>query len=153
MTSMRRSTASWLPAAVWRGRRLTARMALVLDPEPDGDRERVDFRFIHRLRDLEPAKRVSQPHRDAELARELLRKSGEPGAAAGHDDLADGEAVGLRLVVGQRGDELADERLDAALKRRDSGGRLLGRELLRRLTAVERKLALDVLDLRLAHAE
>ena len=66
------------------------------------------------------------PDRHAEQPLELLRQAGEPRAAAGDDDLADREAARLRLVVGQRRDELADERLDPATERVDRRGGLLG---------------------------
>ena len=74
---------------------------LVLDPEPDCDRERTDLGLVDRLGHFEPAERIAEPNRHAELARELLRQAGEVRAAAGEDDLADGEAPRLRLVVGQ----------------------------------------------------
>src|SRR5207244_1021465 len=96
---------------------------------------------------------VAGPDRDAELPLELLRQAGELRAAAGEDDLADGVALRLRLVIGQGRDELADERLDAAMQRLDGRDGLFGRKSLGSGPSVEREVALDGLDLRLVHTE
>src|SRR5581483_1022447 len=118
---------------------------LVLDPQADGDGERAELGLVDRLRDLEPAERVADAHRDAEQPLELLGEAAELRGAAGHDDFSDPETARLRLVVGERGDELAGERLDAEPDGLARAGRLLERQALRRLAAVEREVALHEL--------
>src|SRR5205823_2826581 len=113
----------------------------------------IDLGLVDGVRDLEPAERVAEPDGYADLPRKLVRKAGELRSAAGEDDLADGVAARLRLVVGQGRDELAHERLDPAMKDLDRYFGLLGSETLRSDTAVERKAALDGLDLGRAHLE
>src|SRR4051812_34642348 len=116
-----RASASWLRA----GGGLRHASALVLDPKADCDGERTDVRLVDRLGQFEPGERVAEPNGDAEQTLELLRQPGELCAAAGEDDLADREAARLRLVVGERRHELADERLDSAIERGDGRGCLL----------------------------
>src|SRR5919202_2015156 len=131
-----------------RGRRLTARIRLVLDPEADRDRERA-----HRLGGLEPLprlhalERVAEPDAHADQPLELVRQAVEVRRAAGEDDLADPERAGLALVELERGDELAGEGLDLAPHRLARRLRLLVGEALRSRSARERERALDRLGL------
>ena len=67
--------------------------------------------------------------------------------AAGEHDLADAQGAGLVLVVLQRGDELARERLDRLAQRLHACRRQLGRETFGKRRVGERQLVLDVLDL------
>src|SRR6476659_8040526 len=135
------------------GRRFTARISapLVLDPESDRDCERTDLGFVDGLSHLEPAERIAEPDRDAEQARKLRRKAGERRAASGENDLADGEAPRLRLVIGQGRNELADERFDSLMERLESRGSLFRLETVRRVAVDKGKGALEGVDVRLAH--
>src|SRR3954469_16712067 len=91
-----------------RGRRLTALIASVLDPEPHGDRERAGRAVLGLAQlagHLHAGERVADPHGDADHPLELLGEAATGSAAAGEDDFADSERAGLLLVEAKRGNE------------------------------------------------
>src|SRR5687768_3659334 len=109
-----------------RGRRLTARIGLVVDPESDGDGERAELILLRGLlRDLEPRQRVGNADGHADQALELAAQAGQMRGSAGEHDLADAQRGGLVLVELERGDELPRERLQLP-----PGGLARGRELI-----------------------
>src|SRR5205823_5288935 len=86
---------------------------LVLDPQADSDGQGADLlRLADLLRDLHATKWIADAHAHADQALELAREAGEMRGAAREHDLADAERARLVLVVLERGDELAGERLD-----------------------------------------
>src|SRR5947209_15937202 len=115
-----------------RGRRLTARIGLVLDPETDCHRERPDLLGLtHPLGDLHTRERVADADPHADQSFELAGEPGQVSGAARQDDLADAEGARLVLVVLQRGDELAREGLNRPAHRLSRPFRLIRRQAVR----------------------
>src|SRR5437763_6787347 len=137
-----------------RGRRLTARISLILDSEADCDCERTDLlRFAHLLGDLHPGERIADADAHADQPLELAGETREVRGAARQDDLADTERTGLVLVVLERGDELARERLNRPADRLARPLRLIGRQAVRNHLIRQRKSTLRTLDLRRSGVE
>src|ERR671924_781862 len=87
----------------------------VLDSETDGDCERADLlRIADALRHLHARKRIADADAHADQSFELSGEPGQVRRSSRQHDLADTERAGLVLVVLQRGDELARERVHRA---------------------------------------
>ena len=72
------------------------------------------------------AERIADANAHADQALELAGEPGQVRGAAGEHDLADAQRAGLVLVVLERGDELARERLDCPAHRLARRLRLVG---------------------------
>src|SRR5438552_11004134 len=92
---------------------------LVLDPEPDrgGQGAARDVLASLALR-LDVLQWIAHPDAHSDQPLQLGVEARELGGPAGQDDLADPKRSGLFLVITERGDEVARERLQLGLHRR-----------------------------------
>src|SRR5207244_8951649 len=122
-------------------------MGLVLYAQSDCDGERTDLLGLaDLLRDLHPRERIADANVHADQPLELAGQAGKVSGATRQHDLADAERAGLVLVVLERGNELARERLNRSAHRVTRALRLFGSQTLREHLIRRRERTLRALD-------
>src|SRR5207244_4152438 len=100
--------------------------------QSDCDGERTDLLGLaDLLRDLHPRERIANANVHTDQPLELTGQAGQVRGATRQHDLADAERAGLVLVVLERGNELARERLNRSAHRVARALRLFGSQTLR----------------------